>query len=171
LLRAREGVAFGGTGGRDAGVSCPIFRTLYRAFPAKQLSRPWIVRDSEMSRKMILIVEPDRDVSELFARALETHRDCKCYLASSERDALDLLKEFTFDVILADMDAVMAEDYSLLRKFRRIAPTTMVVVDAYLHQKRHISRALSLGAEDYVIKPITVEVFRKKMDALCFAVA
>lgn len=163
--------AASGRNGQGAGAS-PVrpFKGCTRQL-LRHFSRPSIARDSEMSRKMILIVDPDRDISELFARALETHRDCKCYLAANDRDALDLLKELTFDVVLTDMAAAMAEDYALLRKFRKIAPTTMVVIDAYVHQKHHISRALSLGAEDYIIKPIKVELFRKKMDDLCFAMA
>ncbi len=122
-----------------------------------------------MSRKLILILDPDRDTNELFARALETYRDCKCYTSMNEQEALDLVKEIVFDIVLGDMAMLMAGDYGLLRKFKQIAPNTMIVVHAFLHQKQMISRALSLGVYDYIIKPIKVEVFRKKVDEFCLS--
>jgi DNA-binding response OmpR family regulator len=116
------------------------------------------------NRKNILILEPEPDVGELFARALETHRDCKCYLASSENEAMDLIKDISFGLVLVDIGVAMASDFSLLRRIKRALPGMPVVVDAYLHQREQVHRALALGADNYIIKPIKVDSFRKKMD-------
>ena len=119
---------------------------------------------NETNRRSVLIVEPERDVGELFARALETRKDCKCYIAVKEDEAIDLLKDLPFDLILSDMSTTMACDYSLLKKIKRFFPDIPLVVDGYLHQKSFINRALELGAHGYIIKPIKVELFRKKIE-------
>ena len=118
----------------------------------------------ETMRKNILILDPERDISELFARALERRRDCKCYLACKEGEAIDLMGDIAFDLLLADIGTLMACDFSLLKKIKRLFPTLTIVIDAYLHQKDLITRALSLGASGYFIKPIQIDSFRKKMD-------
>jgi DNA-binding response OmpR family regulator len=119
---------------------------------------------SELVRKNILVLEPERDIGELFARALESRRDCKCYLASSEGELFDLLNELSFTLILIDIGLAMAGEFSLLKKLRKAVPETVLIVDAYLHQKPFTRQALDLGAQGYVIKPIKVESFRKEID-------
>lgn len=123
-----------------------------------------IMTEREHNRKSILILDPEHDAGELFARALETHRDCKCYLASGETEALDLLKDISFDLILVDMGLAMVGNFNLLKKIKRLIPDVVIIVNAYLHQKPHIAQALLLGARSYIIKPIKVESFRRKMD-------
>jgi len=118
----------------------------------------------DRKRKNILILDPERDIAELFARALETHKECKCYLAATERELMDLLRDVAIDVLLVDISAVKSSDYGLLRKIRRLYPGVIVVVDAYLHQKDQINLALAQGAHGFIIKPIKVDLFRKKMD-------
>ena len=119
-----------------------------------------------MDKKKILILEPDRDVSELFARALESRRDCKCYHASREEEAFDLLQDISFHMILADLSMIMAGDFSALKKIKRLFPLTTIVVDGYVHQKELLCKALSLGAHGTIFKPIKVEMLRKKVDEL-----
>jgi response regulator of citrate/malate metabolism len=118
-----------------------------------------------MKRKNILILDPERDAAELFARALEARKDCKCYLTSKEKEALTLLKDIAFDLLLVDVASVTAGDFSLLKKIKRDRPDLVIIVDAYLHQKDQIQKALECGARGYIIKPIKVDEFRRKIDA------
>ncbi len=121
---------------------------------------------SETFRKNILIFDPDRDVGELIARALEARRDCKCYQAATEEETIDLIKDIRFGMVLLDLGRAMATDFSLLKRIKRIAPETIVIVDAYLHQKEQVRRAMALGAWGHILKPIKVESLRKKIDEL-----
>jgi DNA-binding response OmpR family regulator len=120
-------------------------------------------------RRNILILDPDRDIGELFARALEARRDARCYLCATEADALEVLKDIRIDLILLDLGMAMAADFGLLRKIRRTAPDTVIVVDAYLHQKTHLRHARDLGATGCITKPVTIEQFRKQIDEFYLA--
>jgi response regulator of citrate/malate metabolism len=119
---------------------------------------------AEINRKNVLIVEVDRDVSELFARAIEARRDCKCYLAASEEEAADLMRDIPFDLALVDFGIAMDGDFRFLKRIRRMFPEIIVVIDAYLHQKEHLGRALLLGAQGHIFKPIKLDTFRKKIE-------
>lgn len=121
---------------------------------------------SEMNRKNILIIEVDRDVGELFARAIEVRRDCKCYLAAGEEEAFDLMQDISFVLILVDLNIAMEGGFRLLKKIKRVFPEMVIIVNAYLHQKEHLEKALAMGARGYIFKPITVDSFRKKIGEL-----
>jgi len=116
------------------------------------------------SRKNILIFDPERDTSELFARALESRRNCRCYLAGSAAEALDLLEGIPFDLMILDLRSAMADDYLLVRKIRRFSPQTILIVVGYLHQKEQMLKAVSLGVRGHIIKPIQLDAFRKKIE-------
>lgn len=117
-----------------------------------------------MNRKNILILEPDRDVSELLARAIEIRRDCKCFLAGSEEEALDLMQDIPFALALIDLGIAMKGEFRLLEKMKRRSPNLVVVVNAFLHQKDYLERALAMGASSHLFKPIKLDSFRKRME-------
>lgn len=116
-----------------------------------------------MSRKNILILDPERDICELCARALETQGECKCYVASTEEEAVSLLQDIAFELLLIDMSMAMLDDYVLLKKIKRLFPRVAVIVATYLHQKGFIAGALAIGAAGHLIKPIKVDLFRRRM--------
>ena len=128
-----------------------------------------MMRDRENTRSNILIVDPERDTGELFARSLETHRDCKCYLASDETEVMSLLKDIRFELVLADLSLLMAVDFALLKRIRKTFPNVRVIADGYLHQRAQLTLALAHGAEGTIIKPIKVDLFRRQIDAFCMA--
>lgn len=118
----------------------------------------------EMYRKNVLIVETERDVGELFARALEVRRDCKCYLAAGEEEVADLMKDISFDLLLLDLKIAVTGDFRLLKKVKRLFPDTVVIIAAYLHQKELAAKAVSYGANTYLFKPIKVDSFRRAIE-------
>lgn len=127
------------------------------------------MRDRDNARSNILIVDPDRDTGELFARALETHRDCKCYLASNEAEVMSLLRDIRFELVLADLSLLSAGDFSLLKRIRSTFPSVPVIADGYIHQRAQLALAMAHGAKGTIIKPIKVELFRRQIDAFCAA--
>jgi CheY-like chemotaxis protein len=112
----------------------------------------------------ILILEPERDMCDLFSRVIEGSKCCRCYMASTGGEACDLVRDISFDLILVDLHLAMAGDFSLLKRLRHLSPHALIVADAYLHQKQHINKAVELGAYAHIIKPIKVEALRKKID-------
>jgi DNA-binding NtrC family response regulator len=120
---------------------------------------------SGKTRKNILILDPERDTGELFARALETHKqDCKCYWVSNIGDATTLLNEMPFYLVLADITLLKSGKFVFLQTIQAICCDTVVIVDAYVNQKEDIKAAMSHGAKGYFIKPIMVNSLRKLIE-------
>ncbi len=117
-----------------------------------------------MKRRNVLIVDPERDEGELFARALEARRNCKCYLTGKEKEATTLLKDVPFDLLLLDVTTAMAGDFSLLKRIRRDHPNLVIVLIGYFHQRELAQRALEYGVRGHILKPIKIDEFRRKID-------
>lgn len=117
-----------------------------------------------MSRKNVLIVEADRDAGELFARALEIRRDCKCYLAIDDEEAVDLMNDIPFDLLIIDLGIAVKGDFRIIKRVKRLFPGTVVIVGAYLHQKTLAENAKVFGAQGFIIKPIKLDTFRKAIE-------
>jgi response regulator of citrate/malate metabolism len=122
---------------------------------------------NEKNRIHILILDPERDTAELFARALETHQNsCKCYWAITTQDARSLLSEIGFDFLLADATLLQQDHFLLIDSIREMGAGPSVVVNGYMNQKDDIQAAMKTGAVSYFIKPIMVNALRKLIDEL-----
>jgi response regulator of citrate/malate metabolism len=80
---------------------------------------------------------------------------------------MDLLNDIPFELILVDMSLAMSADFDLIKRIRRISPGSKIVIDAWLHQKTQAEKAMGLGAHGFFIKPIKVELFRKRIEEFC----
>src|SRR6266545_935883 len=94
------------------------------------------------------------------AAALETLLREDGYEVSSAHEAragLALLEKTDPDVVLTDLRMPGMDGLELLAKIRQIHPETMVIVMTAYGTVKTAARAMKLGAEDYLSKPIDVE--------------
>ncbi|MGZ3806907.1 MAG: response regulator [Bacteriovorax sp.] len=73
-----------------------------------------------------------------------------------------------FDLVFCDWNMPVMSGIDLLKKCRQtpgliLLPFIMVTAEA---ETENIIMALKLGANDYIVKPVQVEVLRKKIDAV-----
>lgn len=98
----------------------------------------------------ILIVEDDKHISELMKRNLKLvgHSCTQCY---SSMDALRIFGDgvHTFDLVLLD---VMLPEISGFDLIDRLGQTPVIFVSAKGELESKL-KGLSLGAEDYIVKP------------------
>ncbi|MFZ0931133.1 MAG: response regulator [Syntrophobacteraceae bacterium] len=119
----------------------------------------------EKSRKNILILDPERDTAELFARALESHCDgYKCFWVNDSQQARSLFSEIAFSFLLADISMLQQDHFLILDSIQKAACRPVVIVDAYLMDSNNVKKALEMGAAGYFIKPVTVSSLRKLID-------
>ena len=101
--------------------------------------------------RTIAIVEDERAIAEMIARALEEHGfRTECYSAGEPflaalRGRLPSL--CVLDLGLPDIDGI-----GLLRRLREIASVPVIILSARQHPSDRIV-GLELGADDYVVKP------------------
>lgn len=92
--------------------------------------------------------------------------------AVNGRDALARLKQMAqTDLVLVDWNMPEMDGVSLVRAIRadrdyQTLPLMMVTTNT---ERRQVSEALDAGANEYIMKPFTADMFREKLELLGFA--
>src|SRR5512146_3244604 len=109
-----------------------------------------------MSEYNVLIVEDSPTMRQLISYALKRLRDIRIMEASDGVDGLKKLAAEKFDLIFTDINMPIMDGLklvSLLRNDANYKQTPIVVITTEGAQEDR-ERALALGANDYITKPI-----------------
>jgi DNA-binding NtrC family response regulator len=101
----------------------------------------------------ILVVDDDRAVRTALSVNLRK-AEYDVALAPSIAEALDLLRESAFDVLLTDVNMPGGSGMELLGEVRTHWPETRVVIMTGFGSVQDAVHAMKAGAADYIIKPI-----------------
>ncbi|NMC49771.1 MAG: response regulator [Desulfovibrio sp.] len=110
----------------------------------------------------ILIVDDEPDFIETMVKRF-TFRKMPVTAATSGIEALKLLEAEAFDVVIMDVRMPGKDGIETLKEIKKRAPLTEVIM-----LTRHASvesgmRGMSLGAYDYVLKPVDFEELLDKV--------
>jgi len=105
----------------------------------------------------VLVVDDEPDTREMLS-ALLTRRGCDVKMAASARQALDLLKQWRPDILLADIGMPGEDGFDLIIQIRALPAelggnTPAVALTAYARSEDR-ERALSTGFQVHLAKPI-----------------
>jgi two-component system NtrC family sensor kinase len=145
--------------GTSGGYDCP---TMSVTFEIPTAVLPNVVRNSfEMKvedQARILIVDDSRLVRSVFSGALAGSYEC--VTAGSYDEALECLRSYEFDLVLADVIMPGLSGIELLRKIVDKYPNTGVIMVSSIDRPQRTLDALRLGAVDYLIKPCELPVLQ-----------
>ncbi|MDA4894783.1 MULTISPECIES: response regulator transcription factor [Microbacterium] len=110
----------------------------------------------------VLIAEDDRSVAEALAGALRR--------AGHEADAVSrgsdvLLRHRDVDLLLLDLGLEDTDGFDVLRRLRLVSDLPVIVVTAR-GDERSTVRSLRLGADDHLVKPVRVQEFLARVEAV-----
>jgi DNA-binding response OmpR family regulator len=112
----------------------------------------------------VLVVEDDRSTAEFLSKYLEMQGfnvdDCE-----STTEALELLTQTRYDIMLLDLALPDFSGFDLLRELRTRYTTPVIVISAYGDTKTKV-RAFRHGASDYMVKPIDPEELEARIWAV-----
>jgi len=103
-------------------------------------------------RAKILIVDDDPSVRNLIRKILESD-DYSCEMAGSADDALELLKQQSFDLVMSDVVMPGRSGVQLLAEIKAIYPNVPILMISGHSTQATAETALSLGAYDFLLKP------------------
>ncbi len=114
--------------------------------------------------KEILVVEDIEDQRLLIKRILE-NAGAVVTVADSVASALEYLAKKAPHLLLLDLRMPGVDGFALLEKKKTVESLAMVpiVVVSGLQDKESVYRAISLGASDYVVKPLVVPLLLQKI--------
>ncbi len=106
-----------------------------------------------MEKKSVLIVEDDQFFSGLVAQKLN-QAGFEVLLAGGGEEALNVLKEKNPSLIILDLMMPGMDGFEVLSRIKKDEKTKEIptVVLSNLGQRDEVDRAISLGADDFLIK-------------------
>ncbi len=100
----------------------------------------------------VLVVDDDPFALRSIAKVLEG-QSYQVVTAASGAEALDLLRQDSFDLILTDLKMPEVDGLEILRRGREIAPQAVVLILTGYASLGSAIEALREGAYDYLVKP------------------
>lgn len=114
----------------------------------------------------LLVVDDNKVNRLLLGRGLE-QQGHQVAFAENGRQALDMLHEGGFDLVLLDIEMPVMDGYEVMEKLTgdldlRGIP---VIVVSSLEELDGVVRCIEMGAEDYLTKPVSPVLLRARIDA------
>jgi len=100
----------------------------------------------------ILIVDDEEMMRNLLEKIL-TREGYRIFTAQDGRDALDKMKEHSFDLVISDMKMPRMNGFDLLKAVKADHPQTGVIIMTAYGDTYTVKDALLLGADEYITKP------------------
>ncbi|MBV9242289.1 MAG: hybrid sensor histidine kinase/response regulator [Acidobacteria bacterium] len=110
----------------------------------------------------ILVVDDSRLVRSVFSGALAGPYECMT--AGSYDEAIECLRMYEFDLVLADVIMPGLSGIELLRKIVANYSDTAVIMVSSIDRPQRALDALRLGAVDYLIKPCELSVLQLSVE-------
>jgi len=109
----------------------------------------------------ILVVDDEQDVSLMLKDRL-TFLGFIVTTASNGAEAMSMIKTLTVDGILLDIQMPVMNGMTMLEQVREQNSSMPVIVMTAELNKKKLIQAMELGANDYLVKPIDVDLLAKK---------
>ena len=108
-----------------------------------------------MTQRCALIVDDSSTMRQLIGFAVRRVPGLDLVEAENGVEALRILDERSFDLILLDINMPVMSGFTLLEELQARGNVTPVIVVTTEDAQEDIDRALALGAAAYVMKPVT----------------
>jgi DNA-binding response OmpR family regulator len=110
----------------------------------------------------VLIVEDERAMAELLKKGLEEENH-RAALAFDGVQGLELAKTYEFDAIVLDLMLPRVDGFEVARRLRHGGNQTPILILTARDSVPDIVKGLDLGADDYLTKPFSFEVFLARL--------
>ncbi len=112
----------------------------------------------------IIIVEDEQRIRELVARVL-ADQGYDVATAATAMDGLQAVVKSTPDLVILDMGLPDLDGAELLKMIRAVSDVPIIVATAR-SEDRDVIRTLDAGADDYLVKPFSVEQLEARVRAV-----
>jgi two-component system response regulator MprA len=110
----------------------------------------------------VLIIEDERGMAELLKKGLEEENH-RVALAFDGLEGLELAKTYEFDAIVLDLMLPRVDGFEVARRLRHAGNQTPILILTARDSVPDIVKGLDLGADDYLTKPFSFEVFLARL--------
>jgi CheY-like chemotaxis protein len=105
----------------------------------------------------LLVIDDNSEFLTLMQRLLEK-RQIQAYTAENGLQALEILDDHPVDIILCDVLMPETHVMSLICTLKNIYPSIPLILVSGLPKGPLVKHSLSLGADDFIPKPVNTEL-------------
>ena len=113
----------------------------------------------------ILIVDDEAGVRELLKDALKL-AGFDTHVANDGMSALTALRSFIPDIMIIDINMPLMDGFELVERLRKNGNDVPVLMLSARADRVDVTRGLTLGADDYVVKPFGLEELVLRLKAI-----
>jgi PAS domain S-box-containing protein len=117
---------------------------------------------TNFSTARVLYVEDDEETREELQLML-AHYAGELYTAKNGREGLELYREHLPDIVVTDIQMPEMNGLSMAADIRAINPEQPIVILSAYNDVEYLFRALELGIQHYITKPISVDRLLNKL--------
>ena len=119
-------------------------------------------------KEKILIIDDDREYISQVAEVLEEEEGYSVGFTTNGYDAFNLLSVVKYDLIILDINMPRINGLDVLKELKetkttKLIPVLMSTGDSSVDA---VKNAILLGADDYIVKPLDVDMFLDKIYVL-----
>lgn len=115
--------------------------------------------------KRVLLVDDEKDFVDCMTKRLQRRGlDCRCVYSGNE--AMEIIKEKEFDVVVLDMMLPDTNGNEVLRSIKLVSPDTAVIMLTGHACAAAGCDSMQHGAVDYLLKPVELESLCEKLNRL-----
>ena len=128
-----------------------------------------IAANNAISKLRVLLVE-DNLINQQVANSMLGAMGCEVEIASNGREAVDLLDQAAFDIVLMDCQMPVLDGYQATAEIRNRETTQMTARQTIIALTANAmpedrDRCIAAGMDDYLSKPYTVDKLREILEA------
>lgn len=118
-----------------------------------------------MSMKQILVVEDDNAIRQGISDALEV-AGYEVFSAANGDDGMRMAVRVGYDLLLLDLVLPGPSGLEILAEVRTSRPTIPVIILTALGDESDRVKGLTLGADDYMVKPFSIKELMARIEAV-----
>ena len=114
-------------------------------------------------RFTFVVAEDEERMRDYLARkTAELDRNLECAATAADgEEAVELVERYLPDLLITDIKMPVLGGLELVERIRRTNPELRVVIVSGYSEFEYARRAIELGVDDYILKPIDVENLRE----------
>jgi DNA-binding response OmpR family regulator len=123
-------------------------------------------KGGDMRRPKILLVDDEEDLRAGVRQYIALRFDADILEARDVPEALLKVREAGPDVVFLDIKMPGMSGLDAIRVMKELSPSARIVVVSAWQSAEVVSRAVSLGAEDYLGKPVSLAALGEKLKGI-----
>ena len=119
----------------------------------------------ELKNKKILLVDDEPQLLSMLEQILYSGGFFQIYTTKTCKDALNVMEKQSISLCILDVNLPDGDGFYLFREIRKFSQTPVIFLTARGEAEDKI-RGLTLGADDYIVKPFLPKEFLLRVTAL-----